>query len=101
MQNLVIHTYIQPSIISSVHPFLASFVYLFIHIIIKHIIHLSPRPPLPISCIAWWMCAAELMAAVVCCRYEITSEEEIAFKMIRTNISTVVGQLDDIRKNPK
>lgn len=28
-------------------------------------------------------------------------QEEIAFKMIRTNVSTVVGQLDDIRKNPK
>ena len=28
-------------------------------------------------------------------------EEEIAFKMIRTNVSHVVGQLDDIRKNPR
>ncbi|MEQ2168250.1 hypothetical protein GOODEAATRI_012411, partial [Goodea atripinnis] len=26
--------------------------------------------------------------------------EEIAFKMVRTNVSHVVGQLDDIRKNP-
>lgn len=29
------------------------------------------------------------------------SEDEIIFKMIRTNVSNVVGQLDDIRKNPK
>ena len=28
-------------------------------------------------------------------------EDEITFKMIRTNVSIVVGQLDDIRKNPK
>ena len=28
-------------------------------------------------------------------------EEEIAFKMVRTNVSHVVGQLDDIRKNPR
>ncbi len=28
-------------------------------------------------------------------------EEDIAFKMIRTNVSHVVGQLDDIRKNPR
>ncbi|XP_042548996.1 N-acetylglucosamine-1-phosphotransferase subunits alpha/beta isoform X1 [Dipodomys spectabilis] len=34
-------------------------------------------------------------------RFEIMGEEEIAFKMIRTNVSHVVGQLDDIRKNPK
>lgn len=34
-------------------------------------------------------------------RYEIMGEEEIAFKMIRTNVSHVVGQLDDIRKNPR
>ncbi|XP_014112376.1 PREDICTED: N-acetylglucosamine-1-phosphotransferase subunits alpha/beta isoform X2 [Pseudopodoces humilis] len=33
-------------------------------------------------------------------RFEIMGEEEIAFKMIRTNVSHVVGQLDDIRKNP-
>ncbi|XP_064634376.1 N-acetylglucosamine-1-phosphotransferase subunits alpha/beta-like [Lineus longissimus] len=34
-------------------------------------------------------------------KYELVMEEEIAFKMIRTNVSQVVGQLDDIRKNPK
>ncbi|XP_004623974.1 N-acetylglucosamine-1-phosphotransferase subunits alpha/beta [Octodon degus] len=34
-------------------------------------------------------------------RFEIMGEEEIAFKMIRTNVSHVVGQLDDIRKNPR
>ncbi len=34
-------------------------------------------------------------------RYEILGDEEIAFKMIKTNVSQVVGQLDDIRKNPK
>ncbi|KAK3088613.1 hypothetical protein FSP39_021285 [Pinctada imbricata] len=36
-------------------------------------------------------------------KYQFTLEddEEIAFKMVKTNISTVVGQLDDIRKNPK
>lgn len=28
-------------------------------------------------------------------------EEEIAFKMVRTNVSHVVSQLDDIRKNPR
>ena len=28
-------------------------------------------------------------------------EEEIAFKMVRTNVSHVVGQLDDIRRNPR
>ncbi|KFO30294.1 N-acetylglucosamine-1-phosphotransferase subunits alpha/beta [Fukomys damarensis] len=33
--------------------------------------------------------------------FEIMGEEEIAFKMIRTNVSHVVGQLDDIRKNPR
>ncbi|XP_043963706.1 N-acetylglucosamine-1-phosphotransferase subunits alpha/beta [Gambusia affinis] len=32
---------------------------------------------------------------------EIMGEEEIAFKMVRTNVSHVVGQLDDIRKNPR
>uniref|UniRef100_A0A4W3J058 N-acetylglucosamine-1-phosphotransferase subunits alpha/beta n=1 Tax=Callorhinchus milii TaxID=7868 RepID=A0A4W3J058_CALMI len=32
---------------------------------------------------------------------EIMGEEEIAFKMIRTNVSHVVGQLDDIRRNPR
>lgn len=35
------------------------------------------------------------------CRFEIMGEEEIAFKMVRTNVSHVVGQLDDIRKNPR
>ncbi|KAL2775782.1 N-acetylglucosamine-1-phosphotransferase subunits alpha/beta precursor, partial [Daubentonia madagascariensis] len=34
-------------------------------------------------------------------RFEIMGEEEIAFKMIRTNVSHVVGQLDDIKKNPR
>ncbi|XP_010961096.2 N-acetylglucosamine-1-phosphotransferase subunits alpha/beta [Camelus bactrianus] len=34
-------------------------------------------------------------------RFEIMGEEEIAFKMIRTNVSHIVGQLDDIRKNPR
>ncbi|XP_067998347.1 N-acetylglucosamine-1-phosphotransferase subunits alpha/beta isoform X2 [Melanerpes formicivorus] len=34
-------------------------------------------------------------------RFEVMGEEEIAFKMIRTNVSHVVGQLDDIRKNPR
>ncbi|XP_069085115.1 N-acetylglucosamine-1-phosphotransferase subunits alpha/beta isoform X2 [Pleurodeles waltl] len=34
-------------------------------------------------------------------RFETMGEEEIAFKMIRTNVSHVVGQLDDIRKNPR
>lgn len=41
------------------------------------------------------------MQAVVLFRFEIMGEEEIAFKMIRTNVSHVVGQLDDIRKNPR
>ncbi|XP_022082815.1 N-acetylglucosamine-1-phosphotransferase subunits alpha/beta-like isoform X2 [Acanthaster planci] len=34
-------------------------------------------------------------------KYEILGDEDIAFKMIRTNVSQVIGQLDDIRKNPK
>lgn len=34
-------------------------------------------------------------------RFEVMGEEEIAFKMVRTNVSHVVGQLDDIRKNPR
>ncbi|XP_061662989.1 N-acetylglucosamine-1-phosphotransferase subunits alpha/beta isoform X2 [Syngnathoides biaculeatus] len=34
-------------------------------------------------------------------KFEIKGEEDIAFKMIRTNVSHVVGQLDDIRKNPR
>ncbi|XP_043943686.1 N-acetylglucosamine-1-phosphotransferase subunits alpha/beta isoform X2 [Protopterus annectens] len=34
-------------------------------------------------------------------RFEIMGEDELAFKMIRTNVSHVVGQLDDIRKNPR
>ncbi|KAG8578368.1 hypothetical protein GDO81_010466 [Engystomops pustulosus] len=34
-------------------------------------------------------------------RFEIMGEEDIAFKMIRTNVSHVVGQLDDIRKSPR
>eukprot|EP00058_Branchiostoma_floridae_P023700 XP_002609190.1 hypothetical protein BRAFLDRAFT_125953 [Branchiostoma floridae] len=34
-------------------------------------------------------------------KYEVVSEDQVAFKMIRTNVSQVIGQLDDIRKNPK
>ena len=34
-------------------------------------------------------------------RFEVVDDTDIAFKMIRTNVSQVVGQLDDIRKNPK
>lgn len=34
-------------------------------------------------------------------RYITDEDSEIAFKMIKTNGSTVVGQLDDVRKNPK
>ncbi|OWF50745.1 N-acetylglucosamine-1-phosphotransferase subunits alpha/beta-like isoform X2 [Mizuhopecten yessoensis] len=33
--------------------------------------------------------------------FTIMDDAEIAFKMIKSNISTVVGQLDDIRKHPK
>lgn len=40
-------------------------------------------------------------STVVILRFEIMGEEEVAFKMIRTNVSHVVGQLDDIRKNPR
>lgn len=35
------------------------------------------------------------------CRTTIVDDADIAFKMIHTNISHVVGQLDDIRKHPK
>ena len=28
-------------------------------------------------------------------------DNDLAFKMIRTNVSHVVGQLDDIRRNPR
>ncbi|XP_033105239.1 N-acetylglucosamine-1-phosphotransferase subunits alpha/beta-like isoform X2 [Anneissia japonica] len=34
-------------------------------------------------------------------RHEILNDDEVAFKMIRTNVSHVIGQLDDVRKNPK
>nr|XP_039262735.1 N-acetylglucosamine-1-phosphotransferase subunits alpha/beta-like [Styela clava] len=34
-------------------------------------------------------------------KHQVMDEDEITFKMIRSNVSTVVGQLDDIRKNPK
>ena len=34
-------------------------------------------------------------------RHEVLGDEEVAFKMIHTNVSHVVGQLDDIRKHPK
>lgn len=33
--------------------------------------------------------------------FTLMDDTEIAFKMIKSNISTVVGQLDDIRKHPK
>lgn len=33
--------------------------------------------------------------------YVTADDAEIAFKMIKTNVSGVVGQLDDIRRNPK
>ncbi|XP_033751371.1 LOW QUALITY PROTEIN: N-acetylglucosamine-1-phosphotransferase subunits alpha/beta-like [Pecten maximus] len=33
--------------------------------------------------------------------FTLMDDAEIAFKMIKSNISTVVGQLDDIRKHPK
>ena len=29
------------------------------------------------------------------------TEDEVAFKMIKTNVSHVVAQLDDIRRHPK
>ena len=35
------------------------------------------------------------------CRFETVGEDHVTFKMIRTNVSQVVGQLDDIRKHPK
>lgn len=34
-------------------------------------------------------------------RYITDDDSEIAFKMIKTNGSNAVGQLDDVRKNPK
>lgn len=34
-------------------------------------------------------------------RYEIVGDDEVMFKMIRYNVSTVVAQLDEIRKTPK
>nr|CAB3250130.1 N-acetylglucosamine-1-phosphotransferase subunits alpha/beta [Phallusia mammillata] len=34
-------------------------------------------------------------------KHQIMEHGDVAFKMIRSNVSTVVGQLDDIRKNPK
>ncbi|CAH1786367.1 unnamed protein product [Owenia fusiformis] len=34
-------------------------------------------------------------------KFEILGDDDIAFKMIRSNVSRVVGQLDDIRRNPK
>ncbi|XP_076815402.1 N-acetylglucosamine-1-phosphotransferase subunits alpha/beta-like isoform X2 [Clavelina lepadiformis] len=34
-------------------------------------------------------------------KFQEVDQNEIAFKMIRDNVSTVVGQLDDVRKNPK
>lgn len=42
-----------------------------------------------------------ILAGPLLGRFEIMGEEEIAFKMVRTNVSHVVGQLDDIRKNPR
>jgi len=35
------------------------------------------------------------------CRFETMGDEEMVFKMIGTNVSTVVGQLDAIRRHPK
>lgn len=34
-------------------------------------------------------------------KFEIVGEEEVAFKMIHNNLSQVLSQIDDIRKNPK
>jgi len=34
-------------------------------------------------------------------RHIEVDDSHIAFKMIKSNVSTVVGQLDDIRKHPK
>ncbi|XP_041367858.1 N-acetylglucosamine-1-phosphotransferase subunits alpha/beta-like isoform X2 [Gigantopelta aegis] len=34
-------------------------------------------------------------------KYTILDDEEVVFKMIKSNVSVVVGQLDDIRKNHK
>jgi len=42
-----------------------------------------------------------LLMLLMCCRFITLDDHEIAFKMIKTNVSTVVGQLDDLRKNPK
>uniref|UniRef100_A0A4W6FFU2 N-acetylglucosamine-1-phosphotransferase subunits alpha/beta n=1 Tax=Lates calcarifer TaxID=8187 RepID=A0A4W6FFU2_LATCA len=42
-----------------------------------------------------------LLTCLLLDRFEIMGEEEIAFKMVRTNVSHVVGQLDDIRRNPR
>ncbi|XP_054713569.1 N-acetylglucosamine-1-phosphotransferase subunits alpha/beta-like [Uloborus diversus] len=33
--------------------------------------------------------------------YEVVGEEEVAFKMIHNNLSQVLEQIDDLRKNPK
>lgn len=33
--------------------------------------------------------------------FEVVGEEEVAFKMIHNNLSQVLGQIDDLRKNPK
>ncbi|XP_071041995.1 N-acetylglucosamine-1-phosphotransferase subunits alpha/beta [Parasteatoda tepidariorum] len=33
--------------------------------------------------------------------YEVVGEEEVAFKMIHNNLTQVLGQIDDLRKNPK
>ena len=40
-----------------------------------------------------WVCVVQ--------RYQVVGDEEISFKMVKTNVSSVVGQLDDIRRNPK
>lgn len=63
--------------------------------------------PVEIHCNAACHCTFELHVTIPLCfllktlRFEIMGEEEVAFKMIRTNVSHVVGQLDDIRKNPR
>lgn len=33
--------------------------------------------------------------------FEVVGEDEVAFKMIHNNLSQVLGQIDDLRKNPK
>ena len=35
------------------------------------------------------------------CRFELLNDDEVVFKMLQSNSSRIVGQLDDIRKHPK